>query len=90
RGISSHLGITLKDLKISNTQRLVVGVKRSYFKNTMTADVTNSNPLIQTTGISSQVTTVPIKRFGLSVFAGYDIALKPTVGVGVSYTPLFF
>lgn len=90
RGISTHLGITLKDLNISNTQRLVIGEKRNFFKTTITADVTNSNPLIQTTGITSQVTTVPIKRFGLSVFAGYDITLRPTVGVGVSYIPFFF
>ena len=69
---------------------LRIGTKRSYFKTVLTADVSNSNPLINTIGISSQVTTVPIKRFGLSVFVGYDITLNPTVGVGVSYTPFFF
>lgn len=90
RGVSSHLGITLKDLQIPNTMRLVLGEKRNFFKTTITADVTNSNLLIQTTGITSQVTTVPIKRFGVSVFVGYDITLQPTVGVGVSYTPFFF
>jgi len=90
KGISTHLGITIKDLLIPNTQRLVLGWKRSYFKNTLTADITNSNPLIKTIGLSSQIATVPIKRFGVSVFAGYDIRLKPTVGVGVTYTPFYF
>jgi len=90
KGISTHLGITIKDLIIPNTQRLVLGWKRSYFKNTLTADVTNSNPLIKTIGLSSQITTVPIKRFGISVFAGYDISFEPTVGVGVTYSLFYF
>ncbi|MFC2110492.1 hypothetical protein ACFLSU_07990 [Bacteroidota bacterium] len=89
-GEVTQLGVWIRDLRIPNTQRIVIGEKRSYFKTTLTTDVTNSNRYIQTTGISSQVTTVPIKRFGVSVFAGYDIRLQPTIGIGLSYTPFFF
>jgi type II secretory pathway pseudopilin PulG len=89
-GVSNSLGVTIDSLKIHNTQRIVIGTKRSYFKTTITTDVTNSNPHVNTTGITSQVATTPIHRLGLGFFVGYNLKLEPTFGAGLVYTPFFF
>ncbi len=84
-GTSNQFGLEIEGLTFQNTQRLVTGVKRGFFNDKLTTSVTNSNPHIETTEIITQETSVRRKRFGLGVFAGFDIKLEPIYGVGGSY-----
>jgi len=85
-GISTNSFMQINTLRLFNTQRLVIGTEKGFFNNTLSVQVTNSNPYIKTTELLTQSVTIPNKRFGVGFFAGIDITGKPTVGVGVSYS----
>ncbi len=86
--------VRLDTLQLFNTQRLVLGTHKGFFNRTTTATITNSNPYIQTTDLSTQVVTERVKRFGIGVYAGYGLGtnftLAPQVGIGVSWDLLRF
>ncbi|MDA8956143.1 hypothetical protein N9H19_00800 [Flavobacteriales bacterium] len=85
-GESSNKGLSIYSLIIPNEQSIVIGKKRvGFFQYEHKAEVINSNPFIQTVGVSSFDFTPPKKRFGVGLFAGYDFRLQPTIGVGVTY-----
>ena len=84
-GKSTHLGVTIKDLTIPNTQRIVTGVKRGLFRTEISTSVTNSNPYIQTLDIETQKQYIPNRKLGVGAFAGIDITGNPTVGIGLSW-----
>ena len=85
-GVSTNAYTRIDSLTLLNTQRLVIGTEKGFFNNTLSVQVTNSNPYIKTTELLTQSITIPSKRFGVGFFAGIDITGKPTVGVGVSYS----
>jgi len=85
-GVSTNAYTRIDSLTLLNTQRLVIGTEKGFFNNTLSVQVTNSNPYIKTTDLLTQSVTIPNKRFGVGFFAGIDITGKPTVGVGVSYS----
>ena len=85
-GVSTNAYTRIDSLTLLNTQRLVIGTEKGFFNNTLSVQVTNSNPYIKTTDILTQSITIPNKRFGVGFFAGVDVLGKPTVGVGVSYS----
>jgi len=85
-GISTNSFMQINTLRLFNTQRLVIGTQKGFFNNTLSVQVTNSNPYIKTTELLTQSVTIPNKRFGVGFFAGIDITGKPTFGVGVSYS----
>ena len=85
-GVSTNAYTRIDSLTLLNTQRLVIGTGKGFFNNTLSVQVTNSNPYIKTTELLTQSVTIPNKRFGVGFFAGIDITGKPTVGVGVSYS----
>ena len=85
-GVSTNAYTRIDSLTLLNTQRLVIGTEKGFFNNTLSVQVTNSNPYITTTELLTQSVTIPNKRFGVGFFAGIDITGKPTVGVGVSYS----
>jgi len=85
-GISTNSFMQINTLRLFNTQRLVIGTEKGFFNNTLSVQVTNSNPYIKTTELLTQSVTIPNKRFGLGFFAGIDITGKPTVGVGLNYS----
>jgi len=85
-GVSTNAYTRIDSLTLLNTQRLVIGTEKGFFNNTLSVQVTNSNPYIKTTELLTQSVTIPNKRFGVGFFAGIDITGKPTVGVGVSYS----
>jgi len=89
-GISTNSFMQINTLRLFNTQRLVIGTEKGFFNNTLSVQVTNSNPHIKTTELLTQSVTIPNKRFGLGFFAGIDITGKPTVGVGISYSLFMF
>ena len=85
-GVSTNAYTRIDSVTLLNTQRLVIGTEKGFFNNTLSVQVTNSNPYIKTTDILTQSITIPSKRFGVGFFAGIDITGNPTVGVGVSYS----
>ena len=85
-GVSTNAYTRIDSLTLLNTQRLVIGTGKGFFNNTLSVQVTNSNPYIKTTDLLTQSVTIPNKRFGVGFFAGIDITGNPTVGVGVSYS----
>lgn len=89
-GLVTEKGITIDKLSLSNTQRLVIGTKKGFFSNTLSVEVTNSNPYVKTKDLLTQSVTIPDKRFGLGFFAGVDILGKPTFGVGLNYSVFRF
>ena len=90
KGSVQENGVVLEEIKIPNIQRIVIGQKKKYFKTLIYTEVTNTNKYLKTESINSQVTTVKNKRFGIGVFGGYDIAFRPTIGIGVSYNFIQF
>jgi hypothetical protein len=89
-GVSTNAYTRIDSLTLLNTQRLVIGTKKGFFNNQLTASITNSNPYIITTDILTQSVSIPNKRFGVGFFAGVDVLGKPTVGVGVTYSLIRF
>jgi hypothetical protein len=89
-GISTNSFMQINTLRLFNTQRLVIGTEKGFFNNTLSVQVTNSNPHIKTTELLTQSVTIPNKRFGVGLFAGIDITGKPTVGVGLNYSLFMF
>ena len=85
-GVSTNAYTRIDSLTLLNTQRLVIGTEKGFFNNTLSVQVTNSNPYITTTELLTQSVTIPNKRFGVGFFAGIDITGKPTVGVGLNYS----
>jgi len=85
-GISTNSFMQINTLRLFNTQRIVIGTEKGFFNNTLSVQVTNSNPYIKTTELLTQSVAIPNKRFGVGLFAGIDITGKPTVGLGVSYS----
>ena len=85
-GVSTNAYTRIDSLTLLNTQRLVIGTEKGFFNNTLSVQVTNSNPYIKTTDILTQSITIPNKRFGVGFFAGVDVLGKPTVGVGLNYS----
>ena len=85
-GVSTNAYTRINSLTLLNTQRLVIGTKKGFFNNTLSVQVTNSNPYIKTTELLTQSVTIPNKRFGVGFFAGIDVTGKPTVGVGLNYS----
>jgi len=85
-GVSTNAYTRIDSLTLLNTQRLVIGTEKGFFNNTLSVQVTNSNPYITTTELLTQSVTIANKRFGVGFFAGIDITGKPTVGVGLNYS----
>jgi len=85
-GVSTNAYTRIDSLTLLNTQRLVIGTEKGFFNNTLSVQVTNSNPYVTTTELLTQSVTIPNKRFGVGFFAGIDITGKPTVGVGLNYS----
>jgi len=85
-GISTNSFMQINTLRLFNTQRLVIGTEKGFFNNTLSVQVTNSNPHIKTTELLTQSVTIQNKRFGVGFFAGIDVTGKPTVGVGLNYS----
>jgi len=85
-GISTNSFMQINTLRLFNTQRLVIGTEKGFFNNTLSVQVTNSNPHIKTTELLTQSVTIPNKRFGVGLFAGIDITGKPTFGVGLNHS----
>jgi len=85
-GISTNAYTRIDSLTLLNTQRLVIGTEKGFFNNTLSVQVTNSNPHIKTTELLTQSVTIPNKRFGVGFFAGIDVTGKPIVGVGLNYS----
>jgi hypothetical protein len=77
--------IVIDKFKINNTQRIVTGIKKGWFKNELVTTVTNSNPLIETKEIITQTVKIPNKRFSIGVFAGANYLGRPTIGIGLTY-----
>ena len=89
-GVSTNAYTRIDSLTLLNTQRLVIGTEKGFFNNTLSVQVTNSNPYITTKELLTQSVNIPNKRFGVGFFAGIDITGSPTIGVGVSYSLLRF
>lgn len=89
-GVATNLGITINELELKNTQRVVIGVERGFFKTQYSASVTNSNPYIKTTDLESQILTESVKRWGIGIFGGIDFTGQPTFGAGISYNLIRF
>lgn len=54
-------------------------------------EVINYNPNSTLTGIRSTIVRPPPRRrFGIVVFAGADVFLKPTIGIGIGYNLINF
>ena len=55
------IGLIIEDLTIPNETTIITGFKRKWFlgKQTLTTDITNSNPLFKTTEIKSTTVTIP-------------------------------
>ena len=85
-GISTNSFMQINTLRLFNTQRLVIGKEKGFFNNTLSVQVTNSNPYIKMTELLTQSVTIPNKRFGVGFFAGIDVTGKPIVGVGLNYS----
>ncbi len=77
--------LIIDNFKLNNTQRVVTGIKRGWFKDDLVTTVTNSNPLVSTRDIITQTVKVPTKRFSIAVFAGANYLGRPTIGIGLSY-----
>lgn len=78
--------LRIDSLRIPNEQRIVIGKKKGFWNQQITVDVNNSNPLIVTDDIDSQIVVKnAVKRFGFGPFIGLDVTLRPTFGVGMSY-----
>jgi len=85
-GISTNSFMQINTLRLFNTQRLVIGTEKGFFNNTLSVQVTNSNPHITTKELLTQSVTIPNKRFGVGLFTGIDVTGEPTFGAGVSYS----
>lgn len=89
-GNVSNTGLTISQITIPNTSRIVIGNRKSgFFKTSFEVSVTNSNPMVETTGLQSQVVTERVKQFGLGAFAGFDYTGSPTAGIGIVWLPNF-
>lgn len=91
-GNVSNTGLTISQITIPNTSRIVIGDrKETFFKSSFETSVTNSNPYLKTTGIQSQFVTERKKRFGLGPNLGYNfITGEIYIGVGISYDVIRF
>lgn len=90
-GSVSNLGITIDKIYIPNTQRIVIGKRKTgFFKTRLEVSMTNSNSLLTVSDIESQVVTIKNKKFHVIVFAGVDYTFNPTFGVGVGYSLFSF
>ena len=85
-GVVTNDFVRVDTLQMNNAQSLVIGTKKGFFNNTLTASITNSNPYFKTENLTTQVITQRNKRFGVGFFAGVDILGKPTFGVGLNYS----
>ena len=74
-------GISIKELSIPNTQRLVVGHKNGK----PVVSVTNSNPFIITDEMEGQLVKLPRKHWVLGVGATWNIYEAPSGGVFFGY-----
>lgn len=83
--------VRLDSLSMFNTQRLVLGVHKGFFNRTLTAEITNSNPYIQTTDLTTQVLSERVRRFGVGPFFGYDFFNGNFAGgVSLNYNLIMF
>jgi len=90
-GVADTKGVNIYELMIPNEQSVVVGRKKiGFLKYEYRAEVTNSNPLISVTDLSSFDFRVPKKRFGIGAFAGVQPDGTLTVGAGITYSFLWF
>ncbi|TVZ55585.1 hypothetical protein OD91_0840 [Lutibacter sp. Hel_I_33_5] len=91
-GVATNTGVTVGKLEMFNTQTIVFGKKRiGMFKTEFRAEVTNSNPLIKTTGLDSWQKIEKQKRWGIGVGFGVDIpTFKPTINLSVNYDLIRF
>lgn len=84
-GVNSS-GISIDQLSIKNTQRLVVG----YRKGRPLVTVSNSNPYLITEAIAGQVIEVPQKRWVLGIGGSWNIYEPPAAGFFLGYKLLEF
>lgn len=90
-GFSTEKGIFINSLTIPNEQSVVVGKKKiGFLKYEYRAEVTNSNPLVQVTELTSFNFKEKKNRFHLGPFAGIGSNGNFTFGFGVSYSLLSF
>ena len=83
---STEKGISLQNLEIPTTLRMVTGIKKRWNFTDISVDVSSSNPYIQIEDIQSQHVHLKKKRIGIGIFTGIDIRGQPTLGVGLNYT----
>jgi hypothetical protein len=85
-GFASENFLRIDSLRVPNTQRIVIGQKKGFWNNQITAEIHNSNPHVETVDLESQIVLKQkIKRFGVGPYIGLDILLRPSFGIGVSY-----
>lgn len=90
-GFINEQNLTLTDLKIPTTLRVVIGKEKiNFFKRELTSSITSSNPLLDIENITTQVTSSRIKRFGIGPYVGYDISGNISAGIGLNYSLIKF
>ena len=96
-GRSTNTGLFLDQIRIPNTQSIVIGDKKKKglfsFKTETRIDVINSNPYVKTTNVDGFVLKQRSKKIGVGLFAGYGFGkggLSPILGVGVQYNLITF
>lgn len=94
-GFTTQIGTTIDRLKIGTTISFALGDKKqSFFKTEYLFEATSSNPHVSITGLDGGTFTERRKRLGLSAYVGAGIgqnfSFEPQVGVGLSYTLVWF
>lgn len=80
-GALNQEGISINDITILNTQRLVVGYK----KGKPLVSVTNSNPYIQTEEMEGQLINIPKRNWVFGVGGTWNIYEPPSAGFFFGY-----
>lgn len=94
-GFTSEIGTTIDRLKLNTIISFGIGEKKTgFFKNEYLFEATSSNPYVKITGLDGATFSQKRKRLGLSLYAGCGLGrnftLTPQVGLGFTYTFLYF
>ena len=91
KGFVSNAGVSFLSVEIPNEQSVIVGKKKTGFlKYEYRAEVTNSNPLIKVTELSSFNFMDKKIRFHLGPYVGIGSNGSVAFGIGVGYSFLSF
>lgn len=94
-GKSNQFGNIIDSLSVPNLLSFAIGDKKvGFLKTEYRIETANSNPYIRTIGLDAYTLSLPVKRLGLSLYAGVGFSTNfeftPQIGVGLSYTFIRF